>query len=117
MFSGFITNFKRIIKNKNQRLEIHQRLLKLQPIFKYKEIITNNETRLLYGIENLKKSYKQYLKNSLGMISKNETKLLYATENLKRSYGQYLRNSFEMISKNETKLLHIVENLKISYSH
>ena len=121
-----ITEFKKIItkdynsiiiKNKNQRLEIHQRLLKLQPIFKYKEIITNNETRLLYGIENLKKSYKQYLKNLLEIISKNETKLSYATENLKRSYNQYLRNSLEMILKNETKLLHIVENLKISYRH
>ena len=52
-----------IIKNTNARLEIHQRLLKLQPIFKYKEVIASNEAKLAYAVENLNNTYRQYLKN------------------------------------------------------
>ena len=104
-----------IIKNTNARLEIHQRLLKLQPIFKYKEVITSNKAKLAYAVEHLKRAYMQYLKNSLEMISRNETKLSHIVENLKNSYRHCLKNLYEVELRNETRLLYIVENLNNTY--
>ena len=86
-----------IIKNMNARLEIHQRLLKLQPIFKYKEIITNNETKLLYMVENLKKSYKQYLKNSADFVCRR-------VELVKMGLNNFLLNKVNQLKNLSLKL-------------
>lgn len=86
-----------IIKNTNARLEIHQRLLKLQPIFKYKEVIASNEAKLAYAVENLKNSYRYCLKNLYEVELRNETRLLYIVENLNNTYRQYLKNLSEFV--------------------